>query len=124
MQVINLRTLTDKSAMGFGMFADLTVRNIMDCNPSYLVWVYFHIGNISFCKQVIKELALEIHIIDKPGTDIDFYKKNSHLWGITIPKKKHGIANWELRSKRSLQMDNSWQKGRDGVVEGGTQLGN
>lgn len=77
MDVLRLRTLTYKSILGFGKYADFTVKHILDLNHTrYLRWVYYNCDMISFTDEildriyVIKELRIE-----KPGKNPELGKK-------------------------------------------------
>lgn len=72
MDRVTLRTLTFKSLMKFGKYADYTVQQVIDQNPidgiNYLVWVYYNSSNISFNKDVLSKLGISDELtIKKPG---------------------------------------------------------
>ena len=66
MDVIRLRTLTEKSKLGFGKHAELTVYELIALEPDYLVWVYYNSSNITFTDLVLDQLAIRERI-NKPG---------------------------------------------------------
>ena len=102
--MILLRTLTEKSTLGFGMFADLRVGNLMKVNPQYLVWAYFHIDWMNYSEGVMKVLNLKEHEIEKPGIDYGYFDANCRIWGCyPTSKRKHGQANVEVLSKAHLK---------------------
>lgn len=117
--VTTLRTLTEKSVLGFGMFGDLTVGNIMKCNPTYLVWLYFNRANINYHTSIIKVLMLEGHVIEKPGKSPSYWDDNCHIWGgIPTTKKRYGIGIVEICTKAELRnvnlgrAGNRWTEGK------------
>ena len=102
--MVRLRTLTEKSTLGFGMFSDLKVGNLIRTNPQYLIWVYFHIERLNYSEGVIKAIGLGEHKIKKPGIDYDYFDTNCKLWGCRpASKRKYGIDNMELQSRGTLQ---------------------
>jgi len=66
-----LRTLTEKSQMKFGRYADFTVREIMATvkdHKNYLAFCYFSCDMISFHDDVLKEIGITEELkIKKPG---------------------------------------------------------
>lgn len=64
---ILLRKLTERSKMGFGRFSEQTVSTLLQTNKAYLRWVYYNSSNISFMPEVLHELGIESHQIQKPG---------------------------------------------------------
>ncbi|HDZ04882.1 hypothetical protein LCGC14_0370450 [marine sediment metagenome] len=77
-----LRTLTKKSILGFGKFADCKVGDLMKISIKeieYLVWVYYHMSMISYHNDILIELGIiEDLQIDKPGKEM----KNFYRWKI------------------------------------------
>lgn len=69
MDTVLLRILTLKSSLGFGMYADMTIQQLIDFKKKdYLRWVYFNVEGVSF----IEDILIDIHIskryrIVKPG---------------------------------------------------------
>jgi len=66
-----LRTLTRKSPLKFGKYADCVVQHVLDMyleGPSLLVWYYYNVKGISFNEDILNELGItDWLIIDKPG---------------------------------------------------------
>ena len=60
------RIMTEKSTLGFGKYADLKVGDVIKVDPSYIVFAYYKLSNVSFSKQILEQL--NIKPIDKPGT--------------------------------------------------------
>jgi len=79
-----LRTLTRKSYLKFGKYADIRVGNLLDLGISereYLLWSYYSCSMINFNDDVLAELGItEEFRIEKPGKDkrklYDFKHKN------------------------------------------------
>ena len=134
MDRVALRTLTFKSTLNFGKYADYTVQQVIDQNPidgiNYLVWVYYNSSNISFNIEVLSKLGINEDIkIKKPGkvscekvfyffrastnwnrgkfSDID---KNILLGNISMQKKyiRGSINNYNIKltNKSFLQRKN------------------
>ena len=63
-----MRTLTIKSTMNFGKFADLKVSEILDVfkQSEYLRWCYYNMSHISFMPDILEKINV-IEQIDKPG---------------------------------------------------------
>jgi hypothetical protein len=79
MDVVRCRTLTHKSKLGFGKYADLTVGEIINLSRiSYLRWAYFCLSKINFTKDVLAEILIpEKYVIEKPGKNEEFHAKLS-----------------------------------------------
>lgn len=68
-----LRTLTLKSQLKFGHFANYTVDQIFQLEKDeYLRWVYYNSSNISFVPEILERLNIT-YIIAKPGVDKIWY---------------------------------------------------
>lgn len=118
MQQVSLRILTDKSILGFGKYSNLKLRNIIDCDSNYLLWIYFNVSRISFHKSVIKELGIKKeHFIEKPGMNIKCFDDNYR--NFPQQKRKYGIGNWELISKAMLESRNHGKRAKFDLIEGG-----
>jgi hypothetical protein len=70
MPVTLLRTLTEKSLLGFGKYADMRVGEVIALNKRpYLRWAYFNCSKITFSPEVLGKLLIaEDKRIEKPGT--------------------------------------------------------
>lgn len=77
MDVVTLRTLTEKSTLGFGRFQHDTIEKLINCKrSSYLRWIYYNIEGITFTDSVLDKILIFKPIrIKKPGKDPNF-----HLW--------------------------------------------
>ena len=59
MSVLLLRTITKKSIIGFGMFTDITVQNLIDMvRHKELLNIYYTCRNIDFCQELKDELCI------------------------------------------------------------------
>lgn len=102
--MISLRTLTEKSILGFGMFSDLKVGNLIRTNPQYLIWTYYNLSVINFSSGVLKALGIN-YFIQKPGTDIKYFEENGKRWdGPKKKRRRYGIQNVEVQSNEDLQL--------------------
>lgn len=74
---IALRTLTEKSLLGFGKYGELRVQEIIDFRGGvYLRWCYFNREEISFQEQILNKINItQKHYIKKPGTNKELGKK-------------------------------------------------
>lgn len=64
-----LRKLTEKSIFGFGKYADLAVRDVLNLrHPTYIRWCYFNLDKISFMDNILDEIKIpQDYRIEKPG---------------------------------------------------------
>ena len=72
-----LRKMTFKSIMGFGKYADLSVKQILDIGDDhYLRWVYYNASHINFFDDVLQAMRIPDNgIIEKPGKNPDMRLK-------------------------------------------------
>jgi len=61
-----LRTMTKKSRIKFGRYADMTVGSLLIESPIKLVAMYYNLAAITFTEDILNELMIERRI-DKPG---------------------------------------------------------
>lgn len=68
-QVILLRTLTEKSILGFGKYAEMSIRQILDLHKSvYLRWIYYNLSGITFTDEILSKIFIrKSYRIPKPG---------------------------------------------------------
>jgi len=73
--IVNLRTLTLKSKLGFGNYKHETVEKLIGMNKQEsLISAYFKLGKISFNNEVLGLLDItEEYLIPKPGKDLEMY---------------------------------------------------
>ena len=82
-----LRTLTKKSLLKFGKFADMMVGNVIKLGQQevgYLAWIYYNSDKINFTDDILLEINIIDNLkIDKPGKNpemIKFWRMSlSHL---------------------------------------------
>jgi nitrogen regulatory protein PII-like uncharacterized protein len=93
--ILRLRTLTEKSKMGFGRFHDYTVGDILIMGKEdYLQWVYYNSDMISFMPQVLDKLGITGEfIIEKPGKKPDLYNglKKHNYKNMTDEERKENL---------------------------------
>lgn len=112
MSAILLRTLTKKSTLTFGKYANDTIGKLLELKKgAYLAWCYYNLSNISFTEDILTELDLE-HRIPKPGKDVEYYDKNKTAIG---KKLMEVLSPKDLRVK-AIQYEKS-KKERANRVE-------
>jgi hypothetical protein len=73
--VILLRTLTEKSCLKFGKYADIPLYNLLALGHTrYLRWIYFNMSNISFMPNILEQIGITNEfIIEKPGKNAEYH---------------------------------------------------
>ncbi len=79
MGVVLLRTLTQKSIIGFGAFTDLTVQNLLDTfRYKELLEIYYNFRNIDYCQELKDILCIEgDRVINKREPNPDRFFKDA-----------------------------------------------
>lgn len=86
-----LRTLTLKSQIKFGKFADYTVQQVIQIEKTnYLCWVYYNSSNITFIPEILESLGIT-YLIAKPGVDKEYWKDNGSQFDKPVEKKEVSI---------------------------------
>lgn len=68
--------MTYRSAFTFGKYKGLTVQNILEIEPFYLKWAYYHIQSITYIPELLTLLGIyPPYEIEKPGVDPEFFEK-------------------------------------------------
>jgi len=76
--VTTLRKLTLKSTLKFGKYTDYTVQQVIDIGKkSYLAWVYYNMDRITFTEEILKDVLMLDHFINKPGKDEAYHYEHS-----------------------------------------------
>ena len=72
-----LRTLTMKSKIGFGLYPDLCVQELIQLKKyKELISMYYQLEKINFDEEVKEYLGIVFErVISKPGKDYEMYKK-------------------------------------------------
>lgn len=79
MSTILLRTLTRKSKLKFGQYANLTVQDLLNIEKfSILRWYYCKYDKISFTEDVLQEIKQNLRI-EKPGCNMNFYQRDAEV---------------------------------------------
>ena len=77
-----LRTLTEKSKLGYGRYSDYTVRTVLDKTDQgkeYIQWMYYNLSMISFHEDVLNEIGIEPKDrIEKPGAMPGWFYNNHY----------------------------------------------
>jgi len=73
MDVIRLRTMTEKSVIGFGKYTDLRVQDLLNQRKTRdLRWIYYNCSLLTFMPNILEEIGVtEEHRIEKPGKNHD-----------------------------------------------------
>ncbi len=111
MDIIRLRTLTEKSILGFGKYAEMSIQQIIDIQKShYLIWVYYNISAITFIPKILDEIHIyKNYRIFKPGineqlfnkyTDYKFNPATYHDPIVYFSTKNRNIKNQKNNFKR------------------------
>ena len=118
--IVLLRKLTEKSQLGFGMYADASISNLLDLYKfGYLRWVYFNSSNITFMDNILEiiKIPLDYRIV-KPGVDREKgialeqeFKDNRSFKTIAHCKKVSAAINKEKKSKILYAIGKSNSKG-------------
>ena len=100
-EVTLLRTLTEKSVLKFGKYADVPISNIIALGHNrYLRWIYYNMSNISFMPDVLEKIGVKPeHIINKPGKDEDLY----NLLNEEKDSKMSGIMKYRFQKCQKIQ---------------------
>lgn len=82
MATLLLRTMTRKSLIGFGVFKDLTVQNLIDTlRHKELLSLYYTCRNIDFNEELIAELKIDkVFRIDKKNKSEQRWIKESNKY--------------------------------------------
>jgi hypothetical protein len=104
MDTIRLRTLTEKSILGFGRHADLKVGDILKTFKfRYLRFVYYNCSMISFTDDILDKIYITPEYrIDKPGKNPDMCKTLNDI----IDTKRPAFSKFKSESH--------WRKVRKG----------
>lgn len=75
--IATLRTLTRKSKLNFGKFANDTVQDLLDRNKHVsLLAAYYKLSSINFTDDILSELKVsDEEKIPKPSVNIEMYYK-------------------------------------------------
>lgn len=95
MDTIRLRTLTEKSIIGFGQYTDLRVKDLISTNRTKEIrWIYYNSSMISFMPDILRWARIEeCDEIEKPGVDRELYKSlNEFIGGFQTEYQREGAA--------------------------------
>jgi hypothetical protein len=95
-----LRTLTEKSKLGFGMHKDILVGEILKLNQySYIRYIYYNVSGISFAENILELVNIRKEDrIQKPGKDPEYGTKLQSLISscATFKQKAHNKKRFKL----------------------------
>jgi hypothetical protein len=96
-----LRKLARKSIINFGKYNGWTVQKILEIHKKgYLRWVYYNLDGITFLDEILKEIGIIDHTIQKPGKDPEYGDKINQ-------EKFDGIKSDDVKSRinKDVKMD-------------------
>lgn len=98
------RILTEKSKLGFGEFADVTIRSILNVKYNYVGWVYYNYKVIDFDAAIKSEL--DLIEIPKPGIAPDMYNAWMKKYGERFSQEEgmHGLNKVRAGRRRSAKI--------------------
>lgn len=105
MDIVRLRTLTRKSKIGWGMFKDCTVQELLDTRKGQISWLYYHVEWMTFTDDVLEEAHIwEDRRIEKPGTNPGMYDEivRKCMFGKHGSKAKFIISARERKKAKKL----------------------
>ena len=84
------RILTEKSVVGFGKYADMTIHDVLCVDEEYVVWLYAAKEKISLCRALKERFGLPD--IPKPGVNMQvFYDYKDRISAqFTAEERMHG----------------------------------
>lgn len=96
MDVVRLRTMTEKSVFQIGKYEGLSVHQVLSLNRDYLAYAYYHYEGISFCNEILELLGITEDLrIPKPSRNEekfnDYKRKKFHE--LVESCKKDGSSN-------------------------------
>ena len=100
-----MRTLTLKSKIGFGRFADLRVGEVLNIykKKEYLRWIYYNMSHISFMPEILEEIDV-INEINKPGKSPDLFEKDVKEFRILTVAEASYYKNKSIKKKQRLMV--------------------
>lgn len=98
------RTLTERSTLGFGEFAGVSIRSIINVKYTYIGWIYYNYEIIDFNDDIKRELRLIE--IPKPGIAPKVYADWIRKYGekLTDEEKMHGVAKKRAGAARAAKV--------------------
>jgi hypothetical protein len=76
MDVVRLRTMTEKSVFQSGKYEGLSVHQVLSLNRDYLAYAYYTYEGISFCNEILERLGITEDLrIPKPSRDEEKFKE-------------------------------------------------
>lgn len=106
MDTIVLRTMAWNSRFNFGKFSGKTVKEVFDQERGYLIWCYFCRGGVSFLPEILDIINIkEEDRINKPGTDVIFYRERQKRNIAKAGKKVLATINKESILKAYARLD-------------------
>lgn len=120
MSIVLLRTLTRKSIIGFGLYVDMSVQNLIDlCKHKELLNIYYTCRNIDFTQDIKDELCIaEEREIDKKKPSESRYAQDykahiSKCLYLMLNRMDDEKYNINRRTKLALSQQDKKQKKRN-----------
>jgi len=113
--MILLRKMTEKSTMNFGKYSELTVRQVIDINTSYIVWSYYNSSKITFVDELLDEINISAeHRIEKPGTCAETHQLHlERIWSTRrLLKDATPQENMQRKIKKASYKDANYKRVR------------
>ena len=108
MDTIRLRTMTWKSILGFGKYADLSIKQIYDLGHThYLRWVYYGMDGLSFTDEVLSNIGVIKEFCDnrikKPGTNIELHNEITEIMkSVSTFKAGYNVAKMRAKTESRI----------------------
>lgn len=130
MDVVLLRTLTEKSILNFGKWEGYSIGQMIGLKHTMaLRWIYYHYSKITFTPEVLEKIYIfyDDYKIEKPGKDHDmFIKLNKRIWaGMSNEKRmqsygknknvRRGIAKSTIKGSPKKQNLRAKNQGKFGL---------
>ena len=91
-----LRTMTRKSLIKFGQYADYTVDQLIQLDKRhYLRWIYYNCEQVTFTPDVLELIHINEMQIDKPGKDEKTFIAVREYLSHFVPKSARKHYKWK-----------------------------
>lgn len=117
-QSTRLRTLTEKSKLGFGKNADLPIWKLLDhgSGKAYLCWVYYNASGITFTDEILDAINIRPdERIIKPGKNEELFnktKKRLEKWRFSREGYKRVGRRKRSRKRKDTNHDISFRQSK------------
>jgi hypothetical protein len=102
-----LRTMTRKSLIKFGRYADYTVDQLIQLDKRhYLRWIYYNCEQITFTDDVLDLIHISEMQIDKPGKDEKTGDAVREFLSQFVPKSVKKHYEWKNKQVAKSKLAN------------------